>query len=96
MLWHQRPKNGAKWRTFLVVYINSDHDLVMMTVKLKLKKNFRNHGLRLGFNLEKLKDPQVADLLEATIGGKFSALDLLKKRRQFHMAQQWSTHRQRI
>ena len=39
----------------------------------------RNHGPRLRVNLEKLKDPQVADLFEATIGGKFAALNLLEK-----------------
>ena len=56
--------------------INRDHDLVMMTTKLKLKQNLQRHGSRLMFNLEMLKDPKVADLFEATIGVKFAALDL--------------------
>ena len=60
--------------------INSDHVFVMVTMKLKLKKNLRNHGPRLKFNLEKLlRDPRIADLFEATIGGIFAALYLLKE-----------------
>ena len=47
-------------------------DLVKMTMKLKLKQNLRSHGSRRKFNLERLKDPEVPDLLEATIGGKFA------------------------
>ena len=57
---------------------NSDHDLVLMTVKLKLKKNLLNRGPRLKFNLEKLIDLQKADLFEARIGGKFTALNLVE------------------
>ena len=49
-----------KSKTFQDADINSDHDLVMITMKLKMKKNLRNHGPRLEFNLEKLKEnPQV-------------------------------------
>ena len=51
----------------------------MMTTKLKLKPNLRSHGSRLKFNLEKLKDPEAADLFEATNRGKFAALNLLKE-----------------
>ena len=56
-------------RTVPGVNINSIHDLVMVTLKLKLKKTLRNHGPRLEVNLEKLKDPQISDLFDATIGG---------------------------
>ena len=52
----------------------------MMTMKLKLKHNLRSHDSRLKFNLERLKDPDVADLFEATIGGKFAALNLLEEK----------------
>ena len=48
----------------------------MMTMKLKLKQNLRSHGSRLEFNREKLKDQEVAYLFEATIGGKFAAINL--------------------
>ena len=50
-----------------------------MTLKLKLETKLRNHDRRLEFNHEKLKDPEVADLFEATIGGKFAALHLLEE-----------------
>ena len=59
--------------------VNSDHDLVMTTMKLKLKQNFRSHGSRLKFNRVKLKDPEVADLFKATIGGTFAAVSLLEE-----------------
>ena len=39
----------------------------------------QSHGSRLKFNLENLKDPEVADLFEATTGGKFAALNLLEE-----------------
>ena len=32
---------------------------------------------RIGFDLEKLKDPQVADVFQATIGGKSAPITLL-------------------
>ena len=71
--------NRAKSRAFLGADIHSDHDLVIMTMKLILKKNLRNHDPNPQFNLEELKAPQVADLFKATIGDKFAALDLLKE-----------------
>ena len=50
----------------------------MMT--MKLKQYLQSRGSRLGFSLEKLKDPEVADLFEVTIGGKFAAaLNLLEE-----------------
>ena len=36
--------NGAKSRTFPGTDIISDQELIIMTVKLKLKKNLQNHG----------------------------------------------------
>ena len=69
--------NRAKTRTFPGADINSDHDLVMMTMKLKLKQNLRSHGSRLKLNLEKLNDPEVPDLFEATIRGKFASINLI-------------------
>ena len=52
----------------------------MMTMKVKLKQNLRSHDSRLKFNVVKLKDPEVADLFDATSGGKFSALASKKSR----------------
>ena len=48
-------------------------------MKLKLKQNLRSHGSRLQLNPEDLKDMEVADLFEATIGGKVAALNLLEE-----------------
>ena len=58
--------------------MNSDHDLIMLTWKLKLRKIMRNHGPRIKLNLEKLNEPQVADLFEATIAGTFAVVNLLE------------------
>ena len=51
----------------------------MMQMKLKLKQNLQSNGSRLEFNLEKLKDPEVADLFEVAFGGRFAALNLLEE-----------------
>ena len=61
--------------------INSDHDLVMMTMKLTLKQNLPSHGARLKFNLENLKDREVGDLFEATNESKFAAPNLLQEKK---------------
>ena len=51
--------------------IGSDHDLVMMTFRVRLKKPNQQ---RLRFYLEKLRDPDVVCTFQATIGGKFAPL----------------------
>ena len=48
-------------------------------MKLKLKQNLQSYDSRLKFNLERLKDREVPDLFEATIGGRFAALNLLEE-----------------
>ena len=57
--------------------IGSDHDLVMMTFKVRLKKISKPKFTRLRFNLEKLKDPAVREEFQAMIGGKFAPLTIL-------------------
>ena len=57
--------------------IGSDHDLVMMSVRLRLKKIKMQGPTRVKFDLEKLKDTQVADTFQAMIGDKFAPLTLL-------------------
>ena len=57
--------------------IGSDHDLVMMTFKLHLKKVSKQGHSRIRFDLEKLKDPEVAETFKAMVGGKFAPLTLL-------------------
>ena len=54
--------------------IGSDHDLVMMTFRVCLKKARKPNQPRLRFDPEKLRDPDVACTFQATIGGKFAPL----------------------
>ena len=63
--------NIAKTRSFPEADIGSDHELVMMTFKLHLKRVAKLGHIRIKFDLEKLKDPEVAEAFHAMIGGKF-------------------------
>ena len=67
----------AKKRSFPGADIRSDHDLVMMSFRLRLKKIKVQGPSTIEFDLEKLRDPQVADVFQAMIGGKFAPLTLL-------------------
>ena len=73
----QTNVNIAKTRSFPGADIGSDHDLVMMTFKLHLKKVSKQGHSRIRFDLEKLKDPEVAETFKAMIGRKFAPLTLL-------------------
>ena len=46
----------------------------MMTFRVRLKKGRKPNQPRLRFDLEKLRDPDVACTFQATIGGKFASL----------------------
>ena len=70
-------KNIAKTRSFPGADIGSDHELVMMTFKLHLKRAKIQCNTRIRFDLEKLKDPEVAEIFQAKIEGKFAALSIL-------------------
>ena len=50
----------------------------MMTFQVRLKKARKPNQPRLRFDLEKLKDPDVACTFQATIDGKFTPLIGLK------------------
>lgn len=52
----QTSVNIAKTRSFPGADIGSDHDLVMMTFRLHLKKTKKQGSIRIRFNLDKLKD----------------------------------------
>ena len=52
--------------------IESDHDLVMMTFRVRLKKARMPNQPR--FDLEKLRDPDVVCTFQATICVKFAPL----------------------
>ena len=73
----QTNVNITKTRSIPGADIGSDHDLVMMTFKLHLKKVSKQGHTRSRFDLEKLKDPEVAETFKAMIGGKFAPLTLL-------------------
>ena len=66
--------NIHRTRSFPGADIGSDHDLVMMTFQVRLKKTRKPNQPRLRFDLEKLRDPDVACTFQATIGGKFAPL----------------------
>ena len=64
--------NITKTRSFPGADIGSDHDLVMMTFNLHLKKVSKKGHTRINFDLEKLKDPEIVEKFKAMIGGKFA------------------------
>ena len=49
--------------------IGSDQDLEMMTFRVRLKMARKPNQPRVRFDLEKLRDPDVASTFQATIGG---------------------------
>ena len=70
----QSSVNLAQTRTFTGADIGSDHDLLMTSVRLRLKKIKKGKSPKIRFDLEKLKDPDIAAEFQATIGGKFAPL----------------------
>ena len=76
---HKTSVNVAKTRSFPGADIGSDHDLVMMTFNIRLKKIKKESNVRIRFDLEKLQDPDIADTFKAKLGGKFAPLLVLDK-----------------
>ena len=66
--------NIHRTRSFRGVDIGSGHDLVMMTFRVRLKKARKPNQPRVRFDLEKLRDPDVACTSQAKIAGKFAPL----------------------
>ena len=66
--------NIHRTRSFPGADIGSDHDLVTMTFRVRLKMARKPNQPRLRFDLEKLRDPDVACTFQAMIGGKFAPL----------------------
>ena len=56
--------------------VGSDHELLMMTFRLRLKKIIKPTNTRMKYDLDKLKDPTVAKAFQAKIGGTFAPLVL--------------------
>ena len=69
--------NIARTRSFPEVDIGSDHDMLMTTFHLSLKRVSKPKHTRLKFDLEKLKDPNVLETFKATISGKFASLTIM-------------------
>ena len=63
----------AKTQTFPGADIGSDHDLVILNFRVRLKKIKKHMKSRLNFNLDRLKDPSIHESFQAT-GGEFAAL----------------------
>ena len=76
--------NIARTRSFPGADIGSDHDLLMMTFRLRLRKTSKPKHTRLKFDLEKLKDPNVLETFQAMVGGRFAPLTILYQRRYRH------------
>ena len=70
----QSSVNLAQTRTFTGADIGSDHDLLMTSMRVRLKKNRKRKSPRIKFDIEKLKDPDIAAEFQATIEGKFAPL----------------------
>ena len=64
----------AKTRSFPGADIGSDHELVMMAFRLRLQRVKIQGNIRIRFGLVNLKDPNIAEIFRATIGGKFAPL----------------------
>ena len=69
--------NIARTRSFLGADFGSDHDLLMMTFHLRLKRNSKRKHARLKFDLEKLNVPNVLKTFQAMICGKFASLTIM-------------------
>ena len=72
----QSGVNIARTQSFPEADIGSDHDLLMMTLHLRLKRISMPKHTRL-IDLEKLKDPSVLETFKAMIDGKFAPLTIM-------------------
>ena len=69
--------NSTRTRSFPGADIGSNHDLLMMTFHLRLKRISEPKHTRLKFDLEKLKDPNLLETFEAMIGRMFAPLTIM-------------------
>ena len=68
--------NINRTRSFPGADVGSDHELLTMTFRLRLKRIIKPTKTRIQYDLEKLKDPTVAKAFQAKICGKFADDDL--------------------
>ena len=71
--------NIARTRSLPGADIGSNHDLTMMSFWIHLMKVFKKGSTRIRFNLNELKDPQIAESFRAMIGGKYAPLITLDR-----------------
>ncbi|XP_068213304.1 uncharacterized protein [Palaemon carinicauda] len=69
----------ATTRTFPGADVGSNHDLVFVNFKLRLKTIKKPKNTRMKFNLDRLRDPNIAVSFKATVGGKFAPLLTLEE-----------------
>ena len=67
----------ARTRSFPEADLGCDHDFLMMTLHLHLKRISKPKHKRFKFDFEKLKDPNVLETFQATIGGKLAPLTIM-------------------
>ena len=68
----------AKTSSFPGADTGSDHELVMMTFRPSIQRMKNQGNIRIRSSLEKLKDPNNAEIFRNTIGGKFAPLFALE------------------
>ena len=73
----QSRVNGARTRNVPEADTGSDHDLLMMSFHLHLKRISKPKHTGLKSDLKKLKDPNVLETFQAIIGGKFAPLTIM-------------------
>ena len=73
----QSGVNIARTQSFPGADTGSDHDLLMMTFHLRLKRISKPKHTRLKSDLEKLKDPNVLETFQAMIGRRFAPLTIM-------------------
>ena len=70
---HQQ-NNKANTGSFQGGDVGSGYDLMLTTIKLKLKTKCFTKSPHVRFGLEKLKVPKIAEVFQAKVGGKFATL----------------------
>ena len=76
LVWKQFQSgvNGHRTRCFLGADVGSDHDLVMMAFRVRLKKTIKPTQSRLRFDLKELRNADLAGTFQAKMRGKFEPL----------------------
>ena len=64
-------------RSFPGVDTDNDYDLLLTTIKFKLKTKCFMKSLSIRFDREKVKDPKTAEVFQAKVVKKFAALCVL-------------------